>query len=250
MREYREVLKVAPDHVQANLELGSALTKNNQIGEAETYFQHVVELTPENSAAHLGLAECARRQGDSTIGRRHAEEALRLAGTSSQRAAALAELGQAFLDERQSEGAVNCLREAVRLAPAEGSIRHTLASALSLAGKTDEARAEREQAVQIRDDYNRLTEITNQLLTSPHDAELRTQAGLILIRHGMADEGARWLLTAIDCDSQHRGAHQALAEYFAGKGEIQLAARHRLLAARAATRPVEHSLTPTVRDDP
>jgi Tfp pilus assembly protein PilF len=189
---------------------------------------------PNNPAALVERVQCARRLGDSAEARRLAEAALDAPLDREQRAAVLTALAQTYLDERQPEQALSLLTEAVQLAPAESSIHHALGIAHSLAGDAKRAQAHRERANEIREQYNRLTEITIKLLEAPQRADLRTEAGLILMGQGMEDEGAQWLRTAVDCDPQHRPAHEALATYYARRGDPQQAARHRLMASRDA----------------
>ena len=50
------------------------------------------------------------------------------------------------------------------------------------------------------------------------------------------EEAARWFIDTLRIDGQHAGAHQALAELFAARGDVKLATRHRQAAEAAAGR--------------
>ena len=56
-------------------------------------------------------------------------------------------------------------------------------------------------------------EITQQLLKTPNDANLRYEAGKIMMDLGMKEEGANWLRTALKIQPWHQQAKEALAAH-------------------------------------
>ena len=83
----------------------------------------------------------------------------------------------------------------------------------------------------LRAQFDRATEITRRLISDPSNAELRCEAGAIMMDAGLKKEGADWLNTALKCDPNHSQTHELLASYYAEIGNHSLAGRHRLLAA-------------------
>lgn len=69
------------------------------------------------------------------------------------------------------------------------------------------------QSERIRSQGLRVDEITQQLLKTPNNADLRYEAGKIMMDLGMKEEGAGWLRTAIQIQPTHRLAQEALAAY-------------------------------------
>ena len=59
-------------------------------------------------------------------------------------------------------------------------------------------------------DLDRLDELTRQISIAPHNADLRFEAGQIMLRNGQETEGLRWLASALQEDPSHAAA---MAEY-------------------------------------
>lgn len=224
-------LEQLPDDLAARVKLGQLLFRQNRLEEARREFQTCVAAAPGDGDALVGIAQCERRLGNAAEARRHLEAALGQELSPQQRGIALAEMGRLLLDDGKVAESVACLTQAAQWAPAENSVHYALALSLSRAGQPERAKHHHERARQIRTEYDRLCEITRRLIDSPGDAELRCEAGLILIGQGFKKEGIDWLIAALKCDPNHRKAHQLLADYYAEAGNQQLAAHHRLLAA-------------------
>jgi Tfp pilus assembly protein PilF len=60
---------------------------------------------------------------------------------------------------------------------------------------------------------------------------LRCEAGTILLRNGLKEDGRRWLLSALREDPYHAPTHAALGDYYQKEGNDSLAAFHRRIAA-------------------
>lgn len=61
---YRRVLELAPDWIDARINLGVALYQMEQIGEARAEFRAAVQLDPENGIARYNLGCVLEEQGD------------------------------------------------------------------------------------------------------------------------------------------------------------------------------------------
>ena len=200
-------------------------------------FQARLAAAPDDVDALLGAAQGARLQGNAAEARRHLETALPLTLTPQQRGLALRDLGRILLDEGKANEALEPLTQAVAILPGDTQVHHARGDALARVGTRDEAQYHHARMQQLRTQYERMTGITRRLTTEPANADLRCEAGAILMDAGLKKEGADWLLTALKCDPNHRRAHELLAEYYAESGDQTQAGRHRLLAAQAIRTP-------------
>jgi Flp pilus assembly protein TadD len=142
------------------------------------------------------------------------------------------ELGQLALQAGRYDEAVTYFQKSLECSPRESSLEHSLAMALSLSGDKEQARKHEDRFQRIRASYDRMSKVTRRLVDEPENADLRCEAGEILISQGLAQEGAAWLLTALEQDPHHRASHAALAKFYENQGNLTLAARHRQLGQR------------------
>jgi tetratricopeptide (TPR) repeat protein len=235
--DYRTVLEMCPSHREARVRLAKALMIRQEYDEARQEFETQLAASPDDAEALSGLAQCARRAGELDAARDYVDRLLSLALTAQQRGMALGELGRILLDQGQAEEAVESLRLALALVPGDANIHHALGTALARLGRAEDAAVHYARMQQLRTQFGRLTTITRQLAEDPGNADLRSEAGAIMMDAGLKKEGADWLATALRCDPNHQRSHELLAEYFAEIGNHAMAGRHRLLATRPATPP-------------
>ena len=115
--EYREAIRLKPDHPIAHTNLGLVLHRQGKLGEAIVEYREALRLNPEQPKAHVGL-------------------------------------GALLCDaQRDFEGAVAEFREAIRLEPDDPEAHGNLGNALNLQGKLDEAIAEYREAVRLKPDH-------------------------------------------------------------------------------------------------
>jgi Tfp pilus assembly protein PilF len=238
--DYRAVLADRPDHRFARIRLGQALLVRKQYDEAHAEFQAQLAVTPDDADALLGAAQAARRLGNASEAREHLETALPLALSAQQRGSVLGELGRLLLSDGKAREALEPLTQAAAMLPGDYQIRHALGTAHARVGNRAEAEHHHAKMQHLRTQHARLMEVTRRLTTEQANADLRCEAGGILMDVGMKKEGADWLLTAVQYDPAHRRSHELLAGYYAESGNQTLAGRHRLLAAQAPPpRPAE-----------
>lgn len=229
--DYLASVERLPHNRSARIHLGQLMLAQNQIEEAQSQFDACLAVRPDDADALVGAARCARAKQEDGEARGLLDAALALELPVRQRAEVLAELGQLLLDQGKVVESVEALTQAVTLASSEGPIHHKLSLALFRAGQAERAEYHNKRAQQIRRKQGRLITIRRSIMEKPGDADLRCEAGTILIEEGFADDGLGWLLSALGCDSGHRKTHQLLGEYYAQAGNQQLAAQHRLAAA-------------------
>jgi Tfp pilus assembly protein PilF len=248
-QEYRAVLSQRPDHREARVRLGQALMIKKRYDEAHAEFQARLAVAPDDVDALLGAAQCARHLGHADEARNRLQTALPLTVTPHQRGSTLRELGRLLLDEGKTSESLQLLTQAVAILPGDAQAHYALGTALARVGRRDEAQYHHARMQHLREQFDRMTEITRRLTAEPANADLRCDAGAILMDAGLKKEGADWLLTALKCDPSHRRSHELLAEYYAESGNQSLAARHRLLAAQAPP-PNPKSQIPSARQIP
>jgi tetratricopeptide (TPR) repeat protein len=162
---YRNAIKKRPDSGEAYYRLGLALLKQNQLGDAYQAFNHAVSLAPKNIAAkiQLGVLSLAIYTRDPKhpiiLYNQALSVADQLMAPGGDRAEGLRLKGALALIDNHPGAAVEDLREAVRLAPANAEAAGELAQALLRDNQPDEAEKAARQAVQSHPKYNQAYEI-------------------------------------------------------------------------------------------
>jgi predicted Zn-dependent protease len=81
---------------------------------------------------------------------------------------------------------------------------------------------------------DRLHAVAKKIIQEPGNAILRFEQGNIFKEDGQNDEAAAWWNMAVRFDPNFQPAHEALAEYYAGKGDNERTDYHRQLAEKSA----------------
>jgi len=232
IRELKAALEVDPDHPSANRMLAQSLMALQQIEEAKRHFERCLVIDGNDLAALIGIARCERRLANAAASRGHLNRLLQRTLSTEQRAEVLLELGQMeFVDSRNPQAAITLLIQAERLAPHNHLIHATLANAYRKTGQTALAARHDRKVKDIEASFNRMTEITKQLIRTPGNVELRFEAGMILMKQGLKKAGADWLETVLVYDRRHRETRLALARYYEEIGDKRTAEQHRGSAA-------------------
>jgi Flp pilus assembly protein TadD len=151
--------------------------------------------------------------GETAEARRLLDELLREQGTSKKFAAdVLWERAQVAEAEGDLERAEGWFREAARRAPHDRKAHHALYLCLLRRGKRREAEGPLAREKEIDANLKRIERLTQAVMRSPDDADLRCQVGLLFLHNGQEAEGVRWLAQAVRLDPNCRQARQALAE--------------------------------------
>ena len=211
--EHRAILAIEPKHCETRRRLADVLKDSNRVEEARQEYERCLQTCAATPELLIGLAECHRRLAQARSAVPLLKQALGLKLSAVQRAAVLSELGQIDADEGRSHDAIAKLEEATRLAPYQAPILYSLSQAYARSGNEVRSRELLEQSERVRSQSLRVDEITLQLLKTPNDADLRFEAGKIMMDLGMKEEGAGWLRTAIQIQPTHRLALEALAAY-------------------------------------
>lgn len=225
--EYRGVLKIDPNHLDARLALaGSLLGQLNKVEEARQEFETCLQQAPDNVTAVLGLASCERRLADPERAEARIRELLQQELTDQQRANVQTELGQILIDRGALPEAVQVLTEVTEADPLNSTALYALGTALSGSGQREQAMECFEKSKALTQQFGRLTNITSELANHPEKADLRWEAGRILMDQGLHVEGAAWMATALVYEPDHQPTHESLAWYYENIKHDQKLARH------------------------
>ena len=211
--EYRAILEIDPEHSESRRRLAEVLKDSHRIDGAKQEYERCLAAGATTPEVLIGLAECHRRLAQGKLAVPILNRALTLSPTIAERASILSELGQIDADEGRAQEAIDKLEEAARLAPSQASIRYSLSQAYAQSGDAARSQELSEQSKHIRARQDRVEEITRQLLKTPNDANLRYEAGKIMMDLGLRDEGADWLRTALKIQPGHQLAREALAAH-------------------------------------
>jgi tetratricopeptide (TPR) repeat protein len=230
MSDYERAVELAPDVDGPRLRLAHALLYGkNDAAEAMKHFEALYRRGERGHAVLLGLAQCHKELGDEDQARRMLDDLL---ASRPDDAVVLTELGKMALQLGRPAEAEPHLREAVRLDPASFQAHNALYQCLVTLGRKAEAEEQHRKADQIREDLDRMQQLTRKLQESPRDATVRCDIGCLFMRLGEPREGVAWLLRALDLDPFLQPAHAALADYYESVHDAAKADEHRQLASR------------------
>lgn len=224
--DYGHALERAPADRDVRLALGALLSRGRLPGPAAEHFAQVLQQSPDDAEALVGLAGCRIEQGRS-------EEALplleRIPPGDPAELRALVLRGRAALEHRDAAGAEPWLNRAVAAAPDDPEALHQLTLALRAQGKHAAADRLAPRLEALRRDIDRLDRLIRAVAVEPENVSLRHEAGVVALRLGRRDEGLAWLRGALRVRGDHRPTHAVLAEHYARLNDPR-AAQHRRLA--------------------
>jgi len=135
-KEYREVLKLKPAHVDALINLSHLMLDKPDPEAAIRYAASALELQPRSVGAHNNLALALNRLDRSEEAEQILLRALEYAPDSAD---TLVNLSRVYMRRERYQEAIACLRRAVALNPNLPEALSNLGSALKFEGKLDEA---------------------------------------------------------------------------------------------------------------
>lgn len=213
--DYRRILKTDPENVTARLFLARVLLL--QLNQTESAYQEFLECLKRKSDdfnSILGAASCERRMAKPDLAEARLNSLLKQDLTQEQTASVKAELAELLLDRGESEAGIQMLEEVVRDDPRNSAAWYALGTGNVALGNESRAQECFAKSTQLREQFGRLSEITATLIGKPDDANLRWEAGRIMMDNGMYTEGAAWMATALIYDPDHVATHKDLAEYY------------------------------------
>lgn len=204
----RELLKVAPEHVDAHFVLGMLLGRTGRWQEAANHLHVVVTTFPQRDEAIYWLALASKNLGDPSGAVALCERALRI---NSRNPIVLNELGLCRMTMHQPDHAAKAFGEAVRCDPGKGVYHFNLGLALARLDRIHRAREAFEEALRL--DPSRI-EAYLELVKILEILNLRQEVVLIL-RKAVALHPAEFqLLTALASALAYIGNRTEAEEIF------------------------------------
>lgn len=229
VKDYRQAVEIAPGWGHPRRLLAKLLARRGHPGEALVQYEIVRRLDGEDSEVMLALARCRQDLGEVENGQALLDRWL---GDHPDDVPALVERARLDCGRKQWAEAEVRLRRAIELAPRDREALLARAHCLMGQGKPDESNRIMAQVREIEDDQFRVQRLIRRLAERPDDAVLHRDIGLTFLRLGQYPEAEQRLLRAVELDAAHRPAHEALAEYYARRGQADRAAHHRRLAGK------------------
>jgi tetratricopeptide (TPR) repeat protein len=227
LADYRRALELAPERDLDRLHLVETLISASQAEEAAGHLAVLVERKPEDSGVLLSLARCRRLQGRPDEARALLDKVIEL---TPENGPALAERGRLELEDNRPADAEPWLRKAFVQMPYEKDIVYALSQCLHKTGRSQEAKKYELSLQRINAGLDNLDLVLRAISRSSDDPDLRHKAGMIFIQNGHAQEGLRWLGSALRLDPFHGPTHEALATYYDSVGQRGQASWYRELA--------------------
>ena len=143
----RKLLEREAEDVHVREQLAFALAKQGRLDEARQEYASSLELNPNRSEPHYGLASVNFEAGRPDLAENHLRQALRIRPDFAE---AHYELGAVLVERGVVDEGIYHLRECVRLNPKYGDAYYNLAVALATRGAFDEAKVEIENAISLQ----------------------------------------------------------------------------------------------------
>ncbi len=159
-QEYIEAQRLNADEPAAQVNLGNFFTARGQNAEAETAYREALALNPSWVAAYVNLADLFRQTGRDGDGETLLREGLARVPDS---AALHHSLGLLQIRRKDVTAALVSLKRAAELAPDDARFVYVYAVALDGDGKSDDARAIVDQALERMPSDRSLVELRSQL---------------------------------------------------------------------------------------
>lgn len=243
-KEYRDLLALDPDNLDARTRMGYIFLEAKDVGGAAEMFRGCIESRPDDPSLWIPLAACERRNGRSDEAQSLLRRALAEKLDEPRRAYALVELAQIVMEEKDYDEALALLDKAIKLSPSDRSAHYARGLALSRLGRKQEAEKALEKSRLIFDLSERLQDLAKRAARQPEDANLRCDVGEIELELDERPEALAWLLSALRCDKWHERTHLALAKYYTLVGQQDMVDQHMAWAGQSRRQARKEFLSP------
>jgi len=136
IKHFRQALRINPAYVEAHNNLGIAMVKRGELGEAIKHFRQALRINPAYVEAHNNLGNAMVKRGELGEAIKHFRQALRINPAHAQ---AHYNLGNAMVKRGELGEAIKHFRQALRINPAYVEAHNNLGHALLKEGKPTEA---------------------------------------------------------------------------------------------------------------
>jgi tetratricopeptide (TPR) repeat protein len=202
------ILELDPENDEVRLRYAGELLQANRPQQASGQYQYLRQRLGDTPLVLCGLAGCLRALRQPAEARGLLEIVL---AEDPRNALALAERSRLAMQEESPPEAEKWFRRALAERPSEHDLLYGLYQCLQRMGREREAAEAQAKFKAVESDLLQLHEVIQQIAGSLHNAELRYQAGMILLRNGKDKEALRWLASALVEEPRHAATHRSLA---------------------------------------
>ncbi|HUU39435.1 MAG TPA: tetratricopeptide repeat protein [Desulfatiglandales bacterium] len=205
--QFSEALRLKPDYAMAHYNIGSTLEMQNRLNEAISHFFSALRIRPQFPEAHNNLGIALELKGDLDDAVAHFSEALRLDPDYAEPHYNLAKL---LSKKGDLDAAVEHYMRALSLKPGFAEVYFNLGNVLSKKGDLDAAVEHYLKALSLK----------------PGFAEVHYNLGVALFRQGKADEAVIHYEAAVRLKPDYWNAHYELALALTSQGRYGEAVDH------------------------
>jgi protein O-mannosyl-transferase len=158
--DYQEVVRLAPDNAQWQVNLGLLYAQQDRVADAADAFARALQLTPNDPKVHTNLGVMLARQGRWPEAVRHYERSIAL---SPNYALAHRNLGLALATTGDVAGGLREGLEALRLVPGEAQWHYEVAVMLLAQNRTNDAIDHLQQALRLQPQHQAARDMLSKL---------------------------------------------------------------------------------------
>lgn len=192
VKQYNEILKIHPDHLDATYLLGTLYAEAGEFDTARGYLEKANRINPTSPYIKVNYANVCKSQEDFTTARGLYLEALELQENLPQAFFGLGHILEIVDHDR--EGAFDYYRKAVQLNPNDPAVLQAMGRLLFKHG-----------------DQNALDYFRTAARINPHHPEIIKDLGIACVQFGQMEEGASYLRQVLKLNRQDGEATHFLA---------------------------------------
>lgn len=237
---FEEALRIAPDRTDIRIRYARTLTDLHRYDDAGEQYELLIAELKDDPDTLTGWAQCLVETARGEEAQDVYRKVFELDPSHEE-----AQIGMARLEFQQGnhEDSLAILQPLFEKHPRKSSIRYLLGQVLRSLGRKEEATAHLEYSQEAEAATRKVGALMDEVRDLPGDPKRRFEIGTILLKYGHRSDGAGWLRSAVEVDSEFRPAHEALLNYYKEEGLNDLAAQHR--AALSGTTSTDETVSPS-----
>ena len=229
---FEEALRLAPGRTDIRIRFARTLTDLHRYDDAGEQYQLLISALDDDPDTLTGWAKCLVETARGEEARDVYRKVFELDPSHQE-----AQIGLARLESQQGnhEDSLAILQPLYEKHPRKSSIRYLLGQVLRSLGRKDEAKVHLKYSQEAEAAIRKVGDLMDEVRDHPGGPERRFEIGTILLKYGHRSDGAGWLRSAVESDSEFRPAHEALLKYYMEEGLNDLAAQHRAVLSETTS---------------
>jgi tetratricopeptide (TPR) repeat protein len=190
---FEKALRLTPHRVEIRERLAVVLVQNLRFTDAVKQYRELLRNRPSHVDWVVGYGLCLFRSGHISLARPVLEEAVALSPKHREARLALAEL---FAEVGQHEDSLRLSKELYEEFSNDYSIRYLLVRMLRTTGQTDEAQCHEVWLKEAEKIFREISSLSDEVNRRPSDVTLRSEIATRLARYSKYAEAVGWLRAA------------------------------------------------------